>query len=292
MPKVPGPFAPVRDGVIDHHREMTWPEIGVFHHLLNRAIRDDKHGKVGLCPRLGSRAISEDMGKSRNTVKRALQGLELAHYIERSDSGIVVLNFNGAEPQAHPGRTIRRSGPREGPGHKRVRGGSIRGSPHRVARGSVKGASKGPPNKRRRRTTDGDGKPSVTASPKQEKLPIENMEGIVVWSTIDQKVEMDDQFRTWLKLRLAKIAGQEKIPAMNQHQLQESWAALNLEMMKPSMNWARGNRLVTWTVRWFERRLRTLGAIRSRNPTKQQETDDAFREVMKKALEEEAHEEE
>ena len=63
-------------------------------------------------------------------------------------------------------------------------------------------------------------------------------------------------------------------------------------MMKPSMNWARGKRLVTWTVRWFERRLRTLGAVRSRNPTKQQETDDAFRQVMKKTLEEEDHEEE
>jgi DNA-binding transcriptional MocR family regulator len=94
-------FTLVRDGVVEHHKKMTWPEIGVFHHLLSRATRNQEYGAVGLCRGLGSRAVAEDMGKDRNTVRRAMQGLEAARYIKRTSEGVLVLNFNGNDRQIH-----------------------------------------------------------------------------------------------------------------------------------------------------------------------------------------------
>ncbi len=113
-------FARVRDGVLDHHREMSYPEIAVFHHLVNRAIRSPRKGRVGLCPGLGTRALAEDMGKSRGSVMGAVQSLEDRKYIERTEEGILVLNFDGGAPQLHPKPAHGKSRPtgRAGPSHE------------------------------------------------------------------------------------------------------------------------------------------------------------------------------
>ena len=84
---------------------MTWAEIAVFSHLLNRANRSATNGRVGLCAGLTGRKLAKYMNKSREATQRALSGLAgtkgpngpRLRYLEISKDGILVLNF---EPEA------------------------------------------------------------------------------------------------------------------------------------------------------------------------------------------------
>jgi hypothetical protein len=96
-------YAKVRDGVLEHHPKMSFAEIAVFHHLLNRANRKDtkRWGPIGLCHGLTGNRIADDMGKSREATHRALRGLETPtvsrpKYIERRHDGIFIFNFDPA----------------------------------------------------------------------------------------------------------------------------------------------------------------------------------------------------
>ena len=101
MAKQQRPFAPVRDGILEHHARMTWAEIAVFSHLLNRANRTARAGRVGLCAGLTGNKLAKDMRKSREATQRALSGLsstkgphgKRGRYIEVTPEGIIVLNF-------------------------------------------------------------------------------------------------------------------------------------------------------------------------------------------------------
>ena len=105
MPKQKRPFAPVRDGILEHHAKMTWAEIAVFHHLLSRANRTEtvRSGPIGLCSGLTGNKVAMEMNKSRGATHKALSGLEGTKgprgiqrrpYIKQSRAGIVVLNFD------------------------------------------------------------------------------------------------------------------------------------------------------------------------------------------------------
>jgi hypothetical protein len=186
-------FARVRDGVLDHHREMSYPEIAVFHHLVNKAIRSPRKGRVGLC-KFGTRALAEDMGKSRGSILRAVKGLEDRHYVERTDEGILVLNFNGDSPQPHPkavhgkDRYTGRTGTREVPppvhpvDHPRYTGGTTPGTPE------------GPPNRSETKETIGD---VMSASSKPPKRSVSKF----LWDPEKKRVWGSEEDRQKLKAK-------------------------------------------------------------------------------------------
>ena len=257
---VKGPFAPVRDGVLEHHREMTFPEIAVFHRLLNRANRDRRRGPAGLCPGVGVRTLALGMGKDRGAVRRAIQGLETKNYVKRTRSAILVLNFRGDEPQEHPTNGgSRHHGAKSTMVLRAPVGGSSR---HQGggAESTSRGVLRAPGIKEETETKrDGD-EEQAQSEPVEEPLPIPVG---VRWSKISNRVEMDDDFRSWLQEHLEELATSEGLRMLSKAEFQDSWGRLNGHLI--GNPYKRGPKtLRSITANWFENDLRR----HSRRPSK------------------------
>ena len=92
---------------------MSFAEIAVFHHLLNCAVRSEQKAealgcKVGFCPDMTGNRLAAAMGKSRESIHRALRALAChgkarRRFITRTRDGIMVHNFDGSGAVEVPG---------------------------------------------------------------------------------------------------------------------------------------------------------------------------------------------
>ena len=252
---IKGPFAPVRDGVLEHHREMTFSQIAVFHRLLNLANREKSRGCVGLCPGVGVRTLALGMKKDRGAIRRAVQRLEEKNYIKRTSSGLMVLNFTGDEPQEHPANgSSKHHGAKNTMVPKAPLGGS---SKHHggVAESTSKGVLRAPGIKEETETKrDGD-EEQARSEPVEVPLPIPVG---IRFSKISNRVEMDEDFRSWLREHLEELATSEGLRMLSRAEFQDSWGRLNGHLIGNPRK--RGTKtLRPMSVNWFENDLRRHG---------------------------------
>ena len=268
---IKGPFAPVRDGVLEHHREMTFPEIAVFHRLLNLANR---RGTVGLCAGVGVRTLALGMGKDRGAIRRAIVGLEQKNYVKRDPAGLLVLNFTGESPQEHP---TNGSSQHHGVENTMVSRAPVGGSSRHQGGGakSTRRVVLRAPGIKRDGDEERDGDVKARSEPVEAPLPIP---AGVRWSKVTNCVEMDDDFRSWLREHLESLATSEGLRMLTNAEFQDSWGRLNGHFIgNPRKRGAKTLRPIT--VNWLENDLRRNG----RRISKRSSAMDVIREYEREA---------
>ena len=306
MPKQKRPFAPVRDGVLEHHKKMTWSEIAVFHHLLNRANRSENKGHVGLCAGLTGRRLAVELGKNRNTTQRALNGLFAKGYIESVSDGFFIPKFNAEvaviEANSQPNPTKYELPPAliGATGGSNKRHPRVKYEPPPVQIRATSGSNTSHPSLLRdvdvSEDVSEDERSGATAPP-----------GPVHWDGSIQQVVIDED---WLRSEIEDYQHEAGVQ-LTRREYEHEAEQLRLKLLentrlracirkadgKPSTD-SQFKRLATFTAGWFKRAVRMkaeranhpVRASPNSAPARRARTDEALRQVMRETLEEEQRE--
>jgi len=233
-------YAKVRDGVLDHHKRMSFAEIAVFHHLLNRANRTSRRGALGLCPGLTGNRLAEDMGKSRDAIQRALKSLEAGKYVSRTEDGIFVHKFNG-QPESEV--AVKQAGPDHGrPENLPVPA----GKPASAGRNSGRSRpGNRPPNRSTGDVGDVGDVMSASKSPTSRSPPKRfwwDLERKRVWGTDEARAQLKAK---WLERGLTEAELQAQVGACDR------WLEDHQEKRREGSNLA--NRINNWLNTYMTR---------------------------------------
>lgn len=289
-------FAPVRDGILEHHSEMSFAEIAVFHHLLNCAVRSERKAetlgcKVGFCPDMTGNRLAAAMGKSRDSVQRALRALAChgkakRRFITRTPDGIMVHNFDGTGAVEIPDEpAVKQASPDHGRPEYR---------PVPAVKQAGAGRNIGQDNRR-----DVGDVGDVFGANAPQPHPVH-------WDSAIRNVVID---KGWLRGELEEYQREAGV-VLTEPEYEHEAEQLRLELLrdarlracirkangKPSTD-SKFKALATYTSGWFKRALRFKAGRAGQSraspnsaPARRQRTSDAMKQVMQETLEEEQRE--